>query len=136
MLLISLHPRHSKNVFSGKKSIELRKVKPRMNGKQLAFNKVLIYETMPTAKIVGWCDVIGVIYGNADFMVDYANDLCLSPDEIGAYLGDKTGYGILLSQPILINPIPLTAMRNCGILPPQGMVYLKSETVKKLMFPV
>jgi predicted transcriptional regulator len=136
MLLISLHPRHSKNVFSGKKAIELRKVKPRMNGKQLAFNKVLIYETMPTAKIVGWCDVIGVIYGNADFMIDYANDLCLSPDEIKTYLGNKIGYGLLLKQPILINPIPLTAMRNCGILPPQGMVYLKSETVKKLMFPV
>lgn len=134
MLLISLHPRHSKNVFSGKKSIELRKVKPRMNGKQLAFNKVLIYETMPTAKIVGWCSVGGLIWGDADMFSDYSSKLCLTPDEIKTYLGDKTGYGILLSQPILINPIPLTAMRNCGILPPQGMVYLKSETVKNILF--
>ena len=50
-LLISLHPRHSQNILSGKKTIELRKTNPR------PVDKVLIYETLPTASIVGWFEV-------------------------------------------------------------------------------
>jgi predicted transcriptional regulator len=59
-LLISLHPRHSQNIVLGKKTIELRKAKPRMRKlesrlvpkKSLAFRNILIYETTPTSEEV------------------------------------------------------------------------------------
>lgn len=66
-LLLPLHPQHSKNILDGKKTIELRKVSPRhelpdflpsgkfnRNGILLpSFFQILIYETKPTAAIVG-----------------------------------------------------------------------------------
>lgn len=142
-LLISLHPRHAQNILSGKKTIELRKKELRTRledadtslgyRRSLTFNRILIYETLPTAAIIGSCEVAGVICKNAQtFCNDYQSSLCLTAREIWDYLGDKAGYGIRIKNPQKITPIPLSKMREVGINPPQGYRYLNDEMIEKL----
>lgn len=143
-LLISLHSRHAQNVFDRKKSIELRKRSPRL-GKQFkinppdstsflpAFDFVLIYETAPVAEIIGYCTAFEIVAQSPDKWVrDYQSSLCLTAKEIYDYLGDRAGYGIKLRKQQRIAPIPLSRMRELGIVPPQGYRYLSEKQISKL----
>ena len=128
MLLISLHPRHSQNILAGKKTIELRKKPPRFTQEGdefiFLFNKILIYETLPTAAIVGYVSPVKLMSFTAKEWHRYSKKLCLSEEEISSYLGDRIGYGIVIQNPVRIEPIPLSKMRELGILPPQSYQYL------------
>ncbi len=142
-LLISLHPRHSKNIFNKKKTIELRKRLPRV-GQQFKINEpgstsflpkfdfILIYETVPTAQIVGFCRAIEVVEKDAQSWCDFKDSLRLTSREIWDYLGDRMGCGIKLRKPQKITPIPLLKMRELGIVPPQSYRYLSEELIAKL----
>ena len=139
-LLISLHPRHSQNIILGKKTIELRKTKPRMRNlesrlvpkKSLAFRNILIYETTPTSEIVGYCQAWDWGALLASEWTKHSTDLCLSAEEIENYLGSRMGYGIRIRKPQQITPIPLPKMRELGIAPPQGFCYLNNEMIERL----
>lgn len=125
-LLISLHPRHAQNILSGKKTIELRKKEPR------SIDRVLFYETVPTAAIVGWFEVSGVLVYKQIEWIGKQDDLQLTEQEIKDYLKHKSGYGIVIWQPQKITPIPLSKMREVDINPPQGYRYLNDEMIEKL----
>lgn len=125
-LLISLHPRHSQNIFSKKKTIELRKRQPRLT------DKVLVYETLPTAAIIGWFEVSGILVYKQIEWIGKQDDLQLTEQEINDYLDHKSGYGIVVYQPRKIPPIGLRKMREVGILPPQGYRYLADADLEKL----
>lgn len=133
-LLISLHSRHAQNIFDRKKSIELRRKGVREDRYGTTFDHILIYETLPTAAIIGYCQAGEVLYNDAQTFCDnYQSSLCLTAREIWDYLGgDRMGYGIKLRNPQRIAPIPLSRMRELGIVPPQGYRYLSEEQISKL----
>jgi predicted transcriptional regulator len=132
-LLISLHPRHAQNILSGKKIIELRKKGVREDRYGTTFDHILIYETLPTAAIIGVCEAGEILYKDAQtFSKNYQSSLCLNSREIWDYLGDRMGYGIRIKNPKKITPIPLSKMREVGILPPQGYRYLADADLEKL----
>lgn len=132
-LLLSLHPHHSRNIFSGKKTIELRKKALKENDGKLTFSHILIYETTPTKAIVGFCEAVQVFCFDAGIFCNYSKRLCLSHDEIHEYLGNDWGYGIVLKNPQLITPIPLATMQETGIKPPRCYRYLNYfSDLKKL----
>jgi predicted transcriptional regulator len=60
-LLISIHPRHSQNILAGRKSIELRKRPFKQKDGSPVFDHLLIYETHPTAAIVGYCKAVEIM---------------------------------------------------------------------------
>lgn len=127
-LLLSIHPRHSKNILEGRKLVELRKRPVDLDRSRY----LLIYETLPMASIVGYCQPFEVVSGNSDFWCTHVKSLCLNDKQIKDYLGAKLGYGIKLMCPQKITPIPLTKLRELGITPPQSYRYLSSELVEKL----
>jgi len=142
-LLISLHSRHAQNILAGNKTIELRRTAPRHISHAAdtetfipGFKKILIYETSPTMSIVGYCTPIKVYWGQADKFMQFADKLCLTPDEISSYLGDKAGWGIGVKDARRIVPIPLAQMRELGISPPQVYQYLDDELVYHLCYTV
>jgi predicted transcriptional regulator len=93
----------------------------------------LNYETTPTAEIVGYCESVEILCKDAQtFCNNYQSSLCLNSREIWDYLGDRMGYGIRIRNPKRITPIPLSMMREAGILPPQGFRYLSDEMIEKL----
>lgn len=127
-LLISLHPRHSQNILAGKKTIELRKRPVDLS----RFDHILIYETLPTAAIIGYCEPWEGEVKTAQDWGNFKNSLCLTSEEIYNYLGDRMGYGIRIKNPQKITPISLSKMREASILPPQSFRYLSDIDLQNL----
>jgi predicted transcriptional regulator len=142
-LLISLHPRHAQNILSGQKTIEIRKKSPKAiapvffpgnkQGLIPKFKKILMYETKPTAAIVGSIQPIEICGRTCGEWYNFTSELCLSVNEIEEYLGGYCGWGIKVENPQLITPIPLSKMRDLNITPPQGYRYLSDELVEQLL---
>jgi predicted transcriptional regulator len=142
-LLISLHPRHCQNILAGNKTIELRKRSPKAikpvffpgnkQGLIPKFKKILIYETNPTAAIVGLTTPTEILEHTCSEWHEFTSELCLSVSEIEEYLGGYCGWGIKVENPQLITPIPLSKMRDLNITPPQGYRYLSDELVEQLL---
>lgn len=146
-LLISLHPQHSQNILAGKKTIELRKVAPKHQLPELlpsgkfnrngilvpSFTQILIYETKPTAAIIGKVTPVEILEHTCRQWHKFTNELCLSMYDIEEYLGGRCGYGIKLKDPKEINPIPLVKMKELGIKPPQCYRYLSDDLVEQLL---
>lgn len=139
-LLISLKPRHCKNVFSGRKTIELRKRSPKnystLDGRVYPqFTHMMIYQSI-RHEIVGTVECGEIITRYKDeWSVNEIESLCISKDEIIAYTGDKKGVGIKIFNPKLFDtPIPIRVMINdFGIRPPQQFKYLDSDLSRKLI---
>lgn len=60
-ILMSINPEHVKNILSGNKEYEFRKVSCRKS-----IDKIIIYSTFPVMKIVGEAKVKSVITGSPD----------------------------------------------------------------------
>jgi predicted transcriptional regulator len=139
-LLISLKPRHCKNIFEGKKTMELRKRSPKcystIEGKFFPeFTHIMIYQSV-RHEIVGIVEAGEIITRFKDeWTKDEIKSLCISKDEIISYTGDRKGVGIKIFNPRLFNtPIPIRVMINdFGIHPPQQFKYLNSDLSKKLI---
>jgi predicted transcriptional regulator len=142
-LLISLHPRHCQNILAGNKTIELRKRSPKAikpvffpgnkQGLIPKFTQILMYETNPTAAIVGLTTPTEILEHTCSEWHEFTSELCLSVSEIEEYLGGYCGWGIKVENPQLITPIPLSKMRDLNITPPQGYRYLSDELVEQLL---
>lgn len=127
-VLISLHPRHSKNILAGKKIIELRKRFPDY-AKQVVF-----YETVPTKAIVGIFSVKSVYHRLPEFFIDECQQkLQLTRDEISKYLNGRDGIGIEVNQVhSLRRTISLEKMKSVGINPPQSYRFLSNKNLEQL----
>lgn len=136
-LLLSLHPQHSQNILNGKKTIELRKNSPQHYKRQgitlPKFTQILMYETKPTAAIVGKVTPVKILEQTCTEWHKFTSELCLSVSEIEEYLGGYCGYGIKLKDPQKINLVTLPKMKELGINPPQGYRYLSDELVEQLL---
>jgi predicted transcriptional regulator len=136
-LLLSLHLQHSQNILNGKKTIELRKTSPQHYKHQgitlPKFTQILIYETKPTAAIVGLTTPTEILEHTCSEWHEFTSELCLSVSEIEEYLGGYCGWGIKVENPQLITSIPLSKMRDLNITPPQGYRYLSDELVEQLL---
>lgn len=138
-LLISLKRQHCKNVFDGKKTIELRKRCPKSftaMGKVFAeFTKIMIYETT-IHKIIGIVEAGEIItrFKN-QWSQEEIKSLCITKNEIVSYQGDRKGVGIRIFNPRKFNtPIPFSVLINdFGIRPPREFKYLDDEITKKLI---
>lgn len=125
-LLISLHPRHSQNILSGKKTIELRKKLP----SEVA--RVVFYETFPTKAIVGLFSVGDIVSCTVDGWVKRSDQLCLLEREIRTYLSSGVGIGLLINKVHELRKIHLVQMQIRGINAPQSYRYLSEEMIETL----
>ena len=92
-ILLSIHPKWSKLIYEGDKTIEWRKTMPQRGQSYIVY----IYETSPVKKITGWfwLDSILCINFNGNDYNDFRWDLgCVSLDELKQYQGkNKFVYG-------------------------------------------
>ena len=125
-ILLVVHPKWCKMIFNGKKTIEVRRNRPKL---EPPF-EVLVYETkgktkywsqpLPipytegNGKVIGSfvCDRVFELKSNGD---DYGNywhewddegdiqDMCLSYEELETYLGKSVGYGWHITEPKLFD---------------------------------
>nr|DAI97242.1 MAG TPA: hypothetical protein [Caudoviricetes sp.] len=94
-VLISIRPEWAQKIMAGRKTIEVRRTRPKMD---TPF-KCYIYEC-GNGKVIGefLCDEIININGAGRIPSDAARPTCLEPAELHQYLGAATGFGWHISD--------------------------------------
>ena len=94
-VLISISPKWCEKIINGRKTIEVRKTRPKMD---TPF-KCYIYKC-GSGKVIGefLCDQIININGAGRIPSDAARPTCLEPAELHQYLGAATGFGWHISN--------------------------------------
>ena len=94
-VLISIRPEWAQKIMAGRKTIEVRRTRPKMD---TPF-KCYIYEC-GNGKVIGefLCDEIININGAGRIPSDAAWPTCLEPAELHQYLGADTGFGWHISN--------------------------------------
>lgn len=131
VLLLSIQPKYANLIFDGKKTVELRRVRPRVNQGDF----VLIYVSSPDKVLLGNCEVEQVIGTSPNQLWTLVrNKSGLDQSAFFSYFeGVSTGYAILLNQVQKFNqPILLSRLQQewTGFHPPQSYRYLTIEELK------
>jgi predicted transcriptional regulator len=127
LLLISVKPQYARKIFSGEKTVELRKSAPRKANKD---SLLLIYVTSPVKELWGVCKIDEIISNNPMDLWDEIGDKTgISKKEYRAYYKESNNaYGIKLKDVIdfLESPIKLDLLKDLipGFAPPQTYRYI------------
>ncbi len=131
---MSIKPKYADLIFAGTKTIELRRVCPKVGRGDL----VLVYVSSPRMALVGGFEVAGIVSGDPPTLckkwqthsgVDKENFLHY-------FQGAATAYGILIARFWQFeSATELKALRRTkgGFHPPQSYRYVGSEELVKLM---
>lgn len=130
--MLSLKPRFAEAILAGTKTVEVRRVMPRITVPTLA----LLYASRSERALVGTCVVRSVArYPTDELWRLHGADTALSRLEFDAYLeGRDRGVALLLEHPErLATPIPLHTLRQAhGFRPPQSFAYVSHTQRKRL----
>lgn len=133
ILLLSIHPRYARWIFNGMKTIELRRVRPRVT----KGDWVLVYVTSPLKILIGGCRVERLIEAPLPSLwSEVRHGACVSRavfDEY--YAGTQTGFAIVFGEVRrLDHPIGLRRLRELlpDFRPPQCYRYLSLQDVESL----
>ena len=132
-LVLSLKPRFAEAILAGIKTVEVRRVMPRITVPTLA----LLYASGSARALVGTCVVRSVARYPADGLWHlHGADTALSRAEFDAYLqGRDCGVALLLERPEpLAASIPLHTLRQAhGFRPPQSFAYVSHAQRRRLL---
>ena len=123
-LLLSIRPRFADMIFAGKKTVELRRVKPRVKAGDL----VVVYASGTTKGMVGAFEVDGITAGAPSSIWRKFNGRSgLTKQEFDSYFAKASvGYAIRIGKLWEIyEPVPLKTLRKrrTGFRPPQSYHY-------------
>lgn len=128
---LSLHPKWAELVKAGKKTLELRKKIPK---NMKAGDMVIVYTTLPVGKIEMVWEVKSIT--KYPFDCGHLQPMCetekhrVNDDDVEKYFyGCDYGYGIEFEQIYKDLDITLSAIKQAGFTPPQGIV--KGEKLAK-----
>jgi len=127
-LLLSLHPRHACNIFAGIKTIELRRIRPKLS----AGDMIVVYTSSPIKAISGWCTARSVLEGPPEAIWRQTRHACaISKTEFDEYFrGAARSFAINLTNPTrLSRSVSLETLRLAfpGFSPPQSYHYISDE---------
>jgi predicted transcriptional regulator len=124
-LLVSLKPPFANAILNGTKSIELRRVRPRIE----IPTEALLYASSPTCAFVGICQVVDVLdYSPRGLWRLHGAKCGISHRDFSEYFdGSERAYGLVIANPErLSRPVSLGEIRSAwiGFQPPQSFRYL------------
>jgi predicted transcriptional regulator len=124
-LLITIRPRFAEMIFSGSKTVELRRVCPKISAGDLA----LVYVSSPAKEVQGFFEVGKVVSASpTDLWRRVGKQSGISEQEFLDYFHEKTQAHALVIRRVWKLPVPLrlTALRQRkgGFRPPQSFHYL------------
>jgi predicted transcriptional regulator len=131
MLFLSIHPRFVDKILSGKKTIELRRRRPR----SVAGDWIVIYATTPERQLRGIARVTEVRVGGVrDMWPEARLQAGVTKKEYESYFSNcERAVGIVLADPVSFDePVSLERLRELwpNFQPPQGFRYLDDVQVK------
>lgn len=135
ILLISIKPEYANKIFSGEKTVELRRVRTRLQTNDL----VIVYVSSPRKALVGYFKVEKVTIEEnlslriRDFWQLIKRNACLDYRTfIKYYKGASIGVAIFIREPHKFrHPIPLEILKKevNDFYPPQSYHYLDNEYI-------
>jgi len=132
LLLISIKPQFAKKIFSGEKTVELRKSAPKKI-KEGAY--LLIYVTSPVKELWGICRIDNIIKDNPKVLWEKIGGKSgISKDEFFSYYNEtKNAYGLEISdvKHFYKNAVKLDCLKKMlpGFSPPQTYRYIKQDII-------
>ncbi len=125
VLLMSVRPEHAQKIFSGTKTVELRRTSPRIAKGDL----VLVYVSSPVKAVMGAFRVEQVIDGRPEALWSIVKGKAgLTRQEFEAYFsGASRGCGIFFTDVLRLHkPVSLQRLREKwpAFQPPQGYCYV------------
>ncbi len=128
VLLLSIRPRFAEMIFSGTKTVELRRVRPTIAAGDLA----LVYVSSPVKELQGVFKVGKTISGKLESIwKKYGKKACVTRDEFDAYFkGKDEAHALLIEEAwMLPKPVRLACLRKekHGFRPPQSFHYIRGD---------
>lgn len=129
-VLLSVRPEYADKIFSGTKTVELRRIFPKAT-----IDTVLMYVTSPVKALVGITTVEKVIVQHPFALWKRVrNEAGITYEEFETYYeGASLGYAIFLDEVKRFSqPISLNELREqwAGFQPPQSYFYLHVDQIK------
>ena len=133
-LLISIRPRFAEMIFNGTKTVELRRVCPRVRKGDLA----LVYVSSPLMEVQGAFEVASVITDSpAKLWIRVGKKTGITRTEFMNYFsGKKQGHALCIKRAWKLGAvIALSSLRQQarGFQPPQSYRYVCSATMPKAL---
>ncbi len=133
-VLMSIKPKYADLIFAGTKTIELRRICPKVGPGDL----VLVYVSSPKMPLVGGFEVAGIVSGDPLSLCKkwQAQSGVKQETFLHYFQGAATAYGILIGRTWQFeSATELKALRRRkgGFHPPQSYRYVGSEELLKLM---
>ncbi len=132
-LLLSIRPRFVELIFAGTKTVELRRVKPRVKAGDL----VVVYASGATKGMVGAFEVAGVTAAApSSIWRKFNGGSGLTKREFDSYFAEASvGYAIRIGKRWKIRkPVPLNTLRKrrSGFRAPQSYHYWKLDELLQI----
>ena len=133
-VLMSIKPKYADLIFAGSKTIELRRVCPKVGPGDL----VLVYVSSPRMALVGGFEVAGIVSGEPLALCRkwQANSGVEKETFLHYFQGAAKAYGILIGRTWMLpaaTELKALRRRKGGFHPPQSYRYVESEELVKLM---
>jgi len=134
-LLLSIRPKFASKIFDGTKTVELRRVRPRVTTGDL----VLVYVSSPVKALLGAFEVARVVAAPPSQLWNNVESKAgVTREQFDDYYkGAKTGYGIFLKRKWAFDkPIKLENLRRwkSKFRPPQSYHYVAVEDIHRIGF--
>ena len=134
MVVLSLKPRFAEAILAGDKTVELRRIEPRI----VVPTRALLYAATPVRALLGTCVITSV--RSADLAVlwrEYGSRTALLHHEFHQYFeAVDVGTALMLTQPQqFTREIPLQDLRATpkSFRPPQSFAYVDTKTGNRLL---
>lgn len=126
--MISMRPTFVERVFTGQKTVELRRTRPSL----AEGDTVFVYCSAPVSALIGTFAVVEIIEEEVDRLwMEVFRDAGVSREEYDSYFENaRVGFGIRFERLVeLDDPIPLERLRNDlgGFAPPQCFNYFRDN---------
>ncbi|MBC2689794.1 hypothetical protein [Pseudomonas kielensis] len=131
-IIISIKPHYSSLIFSGAKTVELRK---KIGSEFRTGKQIYIYSSSPVKMLSGEATIAFTQTGSPTEIKALAIEkACISEEDYDAYFSHhKKAYAIHLTDVIEYErKIPLLSLRKAGITPPQSYCYAERRTILNL----
>lgn len=129
-LLLSIRPQFADAIIQGRKTIELRRTRPRIPPGTYA----LLYASAPRMAVVAIARISSIVEDEpANIWRDYEGEIGISAAGFRDYFdGAETAYGLQLRDITPLDPLSLSDLRALGVEPPQSWRYLDHLLVDQI----
>lgn len=132
-IIISIKPQYSSMIFSGSKTVELRK---KIGTLFEPGSKIYIYSSSPVKMLAGEATIASIQAGTPSAIAQVALEKGgISKDDFDKYFLDrKNAFVIYLNEIIEYErKVPLASLRAAGITPPQSYCYARRDIIIDLL---